>query len=129
MKLDVDNKQIGKRIRKERNKLNLTREEFAEIVGLSDFYVGQLERGERQMSLPAMVNIACCLHISLDYLIFGQTEHGYSYIKDAHTSYGTLNADRDAVMNELLELLSKCSLKELEMICKLIKTILPYIGD
>ncbi|RKL62247.1 XRE family transcriptional regulator [Thermoanaerobacteraceae bacterium SP2] len=48
----------SQRIRKEREKLGLTREKFAEIIGLSDYYVGQLERGERQMSLNVLVKIA-----------------------------------------------------------------------
>lgn len=131
--MDVNNKQIGQRIRKERTKLNLTREEFAEIVGLSDFYIGQLERGERQMSLPAMVNIACHLHSSLDYLILGKDDQGHSFIKDdAFNDYESYNdasdAEKSAIINELFDLLLKCSPKELDLIHKLIKTILPYIG-
>ena len=63
-KTDIDHRIIGQRIREERENLELSREEFAEIIGLSDYYVGQLERGERQMSLPASVKIATCLHVS-----------------------------------------------------------------
>ncbi|MGB9839825.1 helix-turn-helix domain-containing protein, partial [Thermovenabulum sp.] len=37
-----DLKSIGKRIREEREKFGLSREEFAEIVGLSDYYIGQI---------------------------------------------------------------------------------------
>lgn len=126
---NINNKLIGQRIRKERCKLNLTREEFAEIVGLSDFYIGQLERGERQMSLPAMVSIASHLHVSLDYLIWGKNEHDHSLIKDPCNNYGTSSLDKTTVMKELLDLLSKCSPKELKLICKLVKTILPYISN
>jgi len=126
---NINNKLIGQRIRKERCKLNLTREEFAEIVGLSDFYIGQLERGERQMSLPAMVSIASHLHISLDYLIWGKNEHDHSLAKEPCNNYGTSASDNAIVMKELHELLSKCSLKELKLICKMIKTIIPYIRN
>ncbi len=48
---EIDNKGIGERLRQEREELGLTREKFAEIVELSPLYIGQLERGERQMSL------------------------------------------------------------------------------
>lgn len=109
---EINNKAIGKRIREERDKLGLSREEFAEIIGLSTYYVGQLERGERQMSLPVLINVANCLHMSLDYLVFGTVVdyicEGYKY-------------------DEINSLLNKCSPKELELIKNLIKTLLPYL--
>ena len=86
-KVKIDNIAIGKRIREEREKLELSREEFAEIVELSDYYIGQLERGERQMSLPVLVNIADCLHISLDYLIFGKIPTSEGLVCEAQDIY------------------------------------------
>lgn len=123
--MEIDNKAIGQRIRKERGKLGLSREEFAEIIGLSDYYVGQLERGERQMSLPVLVKIANCLHVSLDYLIFGKTANDAYYVHDARNIYEACDSDKDREINSLL---NKCSAKELELVKKLIKTVLPYIG-
>lgn len=122
VKKEIDNKAIGQRIRNEREKLGLSREEFAEIIGLSDYYVGQLERGERQMSLPVLVKIAACLHISLDYLIWGKISNAEPSINEPCDDY-TSQSD-----NELNALLSKCSPKELELIKKLIKAILPYVS-
>nr|PZN02134.1 MAG: XRE family transcriptional regulator [Bacillota bacterium] len=119
---EPDNKAIGQRIRAERKKLNLSREEFAEIIGLSDYYVGQLERGERQMSLPVLVKIAKCLHISLDYLVFGKIPSAEPSVNEPHDNY-TSQSDE-----ELNELLGKCSSKELELIKKLIKVVLPYVN-
>jgi len=123
--VQIDNKAIGQRIREEREKLELSREEFAEIIGLSDYYIGQLERGERQMSLPVLVKISSCLHISLDYLIFGKTGHNVYYIHDARNVYKARACDKNKEINDLL---SKCSSGELELIKKLIKTILPYLA-
>lgn len=120
----IDNKAIGQRLRDEREKLGLSREEFAEIIGLSDYYVGQLERGERQMSLPALVKVANCLHISLDYLIFGKTANGIYHVQEAGNSYEACDSNKD---REILGLLNKCSPKELALVKKLIKTILPYV--
>ncbi|RJX24743.1 MAG: XRE family transcriptional regulator [Dethiobacter sp.] len=123
-KVEIDNKAIGQRIREEREKLQLSREEFAEIIGLSDYYIGQLERGERQMSLPVLVKIVNCLHVSLDYLIFGETAHNV-YVHDAHNIYDTCGSNKD---RDVKSLLNKCSPKELELVKKLIRTILPYLG-
>jgi transcriptional regulator with XRE-family HTH domain len=120
------NKSIGLRIREERQKFDLSREEFAEIIGLSDYYVGQLERGERQMSLTVLIRIANCLHVSLDYLIFGETHYNANFVHDAGDTYDTYTVSKDT---EIEELLKKCSPKELALIKKLIKTLLPYISE
>lgn len=124
-KSEIDNKTIGQRIREEREKLELSREKFAEIIGLSDYYVGQLERGERQMSLRVLFKIAKCLHVSLDYLIFGKTVHDTYQVQDARNTY---KAVEDNKYKEINILLDKCSPEELELVKKLIKTILPYTG-
>lgn len=123
--MKIDNKAIGQRIRNERENLDLTREEFAEMVELSCYYVGQLERGERQMSLPVLVNIANCLHVSLDYLVFGnKPQKGLCIYENNNTGY---KADYINEHKEIYQLLNKCSPKELELFKKLIKLILPYI--
>ena len=121
--MKIDNKTIGKRIREERENLELSREEFAEIIGLSDYYVGQLERGERQMSLPASVKIATCLHVSLDYLILGKFDYNAEYIHDPDNIYEACNEK----LHEINRLLQKCSPKETELFRKIIKTIIPYM--
>lgn len=119
-KREIYSRAIGQRIRNEREKMGLSREEFAEIVGLSDYYVGQLERGERQMSLPVMVRIANCLHVSLDYLIFGDS--GAEGVNESQCAYKAGDVRR-----EINLLLDKCSPKEMELFKKLISTILPYM--
>lgn len=124
---EIDNKTIGQRIREEREKFKLSREEFAEIIGLSDYYVGQLERGQRQMSLPVLVKVANCLHLSLDYLIFGKKtfQNTNNNVHEVHNDYKTCDGIKNS---EITNLINKCSPKELELVKKLIKTILPYIN-
>jgi transcriptional regulator with XRE-family HTH domain len=121
-KKEIDSIAIGQRIRDERKKLGLSREEFAELLGLSDYYVGQLERGERQMSLPVLVKIAKCLHVSLDYLIWGKIPSIEPSVNEPNDNYTKLNDE------DLNELLGKCSSKELGLIKKLIKAVLPYVN-
>lgn len=121
IKGEIDNRAIGQRIREEREEMGLSREEFAEIIGLSDYYVGQLERGERQMSLPVLVRVTSCLHVSLDYLIFGKSA-GTEHVNETQCTYEASDSRK-----EINLLLNKCSPKELELFKKLIKTILPYM--
>lgn len=60
---------LGKRIREERLKLNLTQEKLAEAVGLSPAYIGQVERGEKSLTLGRLVNLAEHLGVTVDYLL------------------------------------------------------------
>lgn len=123
-KIMIDNEAIGQRIREERGKIGLSREEFAEIIELSDYYIGQLERGQRQMSLPVLVRVANCLHVSLDYLIFGNTFHNDIYkVHEVDNFYEICSSNKDKELNNLI---NKCSPKELELVKKIIRTILPY---
>lgn len=122
--MELDNRALGQRIRGQREKLGLSREDMAEIVGLSVYYVGQLERGERQMSLPVLVALASCLHVSLDYLVLGKKVVGDNYVKDAPGSYTA----GDVENQELSELLARCSPREIELIGKIVKVIIPYSG-
>lgn len=60
---------LGKRIREERLRLNLTQEKLAEDVDLTTAYIGQIERGERNLTLEKLVAVANRLGVSVDYLL------------------------------------------------------------
>ena len=65
----MDYSGLGKRIREERLKLNLTQEKLAEDVGLTTAYIGQIERGERSLALDKLVLIVNCLGVTIDYIL------------------------------------------------------------
>jgi transcriptional regulator with XRE-family HTH domain len=109
MEKNINYRVIGDKIRIEREKFDISREKFAELLDLSPFFVGQIERGERKMSIGTLINVSECLHISIDYLIFGEVDH----LKEH---------------NSLQSLLNKCSEKEEKVIEEIIKTILPHIS-
>ena len=100
-------KEIGKRIREEREAFGLTREKFAELLDLSTNFVGQIERGEKKMSLETLVSISDCLHVPLDYIIKGTLE---SQIKTSR----------------LQRLISKCSQEEIWLITDMINSMIPH---
>ena len=60
---------IGKRIREERLRLNLTQERLAEDVDCSTVYVGNIERGERSLTLNNLIVFAKRLGVTVDYLL------------------------------------------------------------
>ncbi len=56
-------KQLGVRIRIFRKQAELTQQELAEKAGVSYKYLGQIERGQVNLSVEKMVDIANGLHI------------------------------------------------------------------
>ena len=50
----MDYKLLGKRIREERLRLGKTQESLAEEVNISTAYLGQIERGERSVTLDKL---------------------------------------------------------------------------
>ncbi|MCM1494131.1 MAG: helix-turn-helix domain-containing protein [Muribaculaceae bacterium] len=65
----MDYKRLGKRIREERKKLNLTQAELAEAIDISDTYMGAIERGERSLTLDTLVRLVNRLGVTVDYLL------------------------------------------------------------
>lgn len=63
--------QIGKRLRRQREKLNMTREEFAEKAGISPQFLAEIENGKKGMSVNTLYKICKNFSISADYLLFG----------------------------------------------------------
>lgn len=123
--LDLIN--IGQRIRIEREKLGITRERFAEIVNLSPFYIGQIERGERSMSLDTLAKISKALKISLDYIITGNVPyHNHGLVLESiEDYYGRENSEE---FEELLELLFKLPQDKITLINDIIKILLPHLN-
>ncbi len=111
MSNELEYQSIGIRIRREREKWGISREKFAEMVNLSAVYIGQIERGERKMSMDTLVAISDCLKVSIDYLIYGDDNE----------------KELNVAKEEVYSLLSGCSEKELTITSDIIKAILPHI--
>lgn len=62
-------KKLGKSIKQERQKLNLTQEQLSEKLDISISYLGRIERGERNIPLDTLVRLANILNVSIDYLL------------------------------------------------------------
>lgn len=60
---------IGSRLRKAREAKHLTREQLAEMLDLSDGYIGMLERGERMPKLATFLDIIEVLEVTADDIL------------------------------------------------------------
>ena len=65
--------QVGKRVRSIRQQLNLTREEFAEQVGISPQFLAEIENGKKGMSAETLYKICSRFDMSSDYILLGKT--------------------------------------------------------
>lgn len=74
----LDLKLLGENIRKERKRQLLTIEQLAEMSGITENFLGKIERGDSVPSLPTMDSIACALNVGIDYLS-GHTERPSEY--------------------------------------------------
>ncbi len=65
---------IGQRIRRYRTQLGLSQERLAELAGCHPTYIGQIERGEKNVSLESIVKISSALKVPLSELVEGIEE-------------------------------------------------------
>lgn len=70
----MDYVKLGEKIKKERMRNRLTQEMLAEMADITSSYVGQIERGERKVTLSKLVRIANVLNVSVDYLLSDNIE-------------------------------------------------------
>ena len=63
---------VGERIRVRREKLGISRQGVAGLIGKAEKYYADIERGYCGMSMDTMLEIAECLGISLDIYDLGE---------------------------------------------------------
>lgn len=118
---------IGTRIRTLRERFGLSREAFAEIVGLSSYYIGQIERGDRSMSLETLIKISTSLNTSNDFILKGLTYCSKKNIA-MHIIEENYKDELDEEIKEILSLLSGASKDDMVLVKEIIKLLLPRIN-
>jgi transcriptional regulator with XRE-family HTH domain len=63
------NEEVGFNIRRIREERNLSQEELADLAGLHRAYIGQIERGEKNIGLKNLEKIAKALNVSIKVLL------------------------------------------------------------
>ncbi len=71
---NTDYAEIGRRIRRVRKMQNLTQEMAAEKCDITAAYYGNIERGDKKMSVETLAKVSIGLKISVDYLLFGDEQ-------------------------------------------------------
>ena len=63
---------MGENIRIARKNKNLTIETLSELAGISESFLGTVERGESSVSIETLINLCRVLNVSADSLIFNK---------------------------------------------------------
>lgn len=103
----IDYSLIGKRIKQTRNNRKITQEQIAGDLSLSTFYISKIENGKCTPTLETLALIANYLKMDLSYLITG-----------------TSKLEDEYYINQLSQITSKASKKQLDLIIRLAKTVL-----
>lgn len=99
----MDNREIGMRIRTQRELLGYTREEFAELINITPKFCSDIELGHRGMSIQTLCNICNVLHISSDYILFGQNnEHNTTELDSLIAQLSNCKKENLTYANNLL---------------------------
>ncbi len=106
--MDIAEK-LGKRIKKIRKSRKITQQKLAEKVGLSDKYIGAIERGERSPSVKTLDKIANALGIGLSELFYFEEDYATS---------------KETILQSLMDRLKKRDRDEIMVVSDVIKTIL-----
>ena len=56
---------VGRRVKELRNKLGISQEELADLVGLDRTYITSVERGRRNISIVNIEKLAKALNVTL----------------------------------------------------------------
>ena len=103
---NIDFKELGKRIRAERRKLDLTQEKLAEMAGIGESFMGHIERGGRTLSIETLAKLANALNLSIEYIVCGE-----------------FNYQPDMLPAEILDALNRMSESQRKVFLNIMKTL------
>ena len=97
---------LGARVKTKRLENNMTQEQLAEAVDISAVYVGQIERGDRHMTIDTLVKIANVLQVSIEELLRDST-----------------NKNINARLSELVNIAKKLDIADIDKVIDVIKAM------
>ncbi len=112
----MDKTNLGKRIRSARKQRQFTIDKLSEKCGLTEQYLGNIERGKDSPSLKALLKIANELEVDINYLLGDDLKYN---ALSQQVSEGDMR-------DNLLQQINTLSLKKQESVAKFINIIKEY---
>lgn len=98
----LDSRNMGERIRKRREELNISREQLAEMLDITTKFCSDIESGARGVSIKNLMAISECLNLSTDYILFGDINQTSDQV-----FIHTINQCPDSKKDILLDIIKK----------------------
>ena len=76
----VNSLEMGERIKKQRLLIGYSREKLAELTDITPRFCYDLELGLKNMSLNTLYKMSDALHLSTDYILFGNQAESDEYV-------------------------------------------------
>ena len=108
----INYKVLGERIREERKRIHLTQAQLANEVGISDTYMGAIERGERSLTLDTLVKLANRIGVTIDYLL---------------TDF--VDGSNESIIDEFKQIIDNQPLDRKVMALQVLRTIFGYFNN
>jgi len=108
---------IGSNIRKAREERRLTRDELAELLGISSSHMGLIERGERGATAVTLSKISRVYEIPVDDL-FAKPNHKIAKVAEGQ------NLDAHANRMKIKSIISSLPARDLEVVTNLITSLI-----
>jgi transcriptional regulator with XRE-family HTH domain len=74
--MGLNYKALGARVREKRLKKGYTQDKLADLTGVSNPHISNIERGQTKVSLPTLVDIANVLDTTVDELLCNNLKQG-----------------------------------------------------
>ncbi|OAB40190.1 helix-turn-helix domain-containing protein [Paenibacillus antarcticus] len=108
----MDYIQLGSRLRKERLKHNFTQEKLAERIDVSHAYIGQIERGERSLTLETLIKLANQLDVTADELL-----------------HDSLKMNESHFIHKIIQLVHERSIDEQQMALNMLEVMFTHLDQ
>ena len=105
--MEIDYKKIGSRIKAARESKKLTQEELAELTGLTNNYISNIERTRSKPSIETLVKICNALEVTPDYILLD-----------------SVYASKEYIMDEIAVKLKKCTKNNIQLVSGIITLLL-----
>lgn len=98
---ELNNKEMGARIKARRESLKMSREELAKMLSVTAKTIANIEYGEKGLSMKNLYKLKQALGVSIDFLM------------DGDDAYAGMEEQRKMLSENILSSLSVCSMKQL----------------
>ncbi len=102
--MDINYKEIGRRIAKRRKELGLKQYEVCEMIDVNYKYISNLETGRSAPSLELIMNLCNALQTTPDYFLTG-TERNRSIDKNITEKISSLSSENKNLLDGIVDVM------------------------